>query len=131
MEIIWKMLTQICWAYRGEGGRTVVVLCAREKLQMEALCRRVLPEKSRFGSQFVFRQGSPLVPDDLRMVSASSAAATVIVSDSSRSPADADAEALRSAILLDELDFPGFGVPDTRGQIVVCQHTLPLRAVHT
>ena len=30
-------------------------------------------------------QGSPLVPDDLRMVSASSAAATVIVSDSSRS----------------------------------------------
>ncbi|KAK9808551.1 hypothetical protein WJX73_007473 [Symbiochloris irregularis] len=69
--------------------------------------------------QILDDNGSPLVPDDLRMVSASSAAATVIVSDSSRSPADADAEALRSAILLDELDFPGFGEPDPRGQIVV------------
>ena len=29
-------------------------------------------------------QGSPLVPDDLRLVAASAAAATVLVSDSSR-----------------------------------------------
>lgn len=47
---------QICWAYRGEGGRTVVVLCARQKLDMELLFRRVLPKPARFGTRFVFRQ---------------------------------------------------------------------------
>jgi hypothetical protein len=31
-----------------------------------------------------------------------------------RSPEDADAQALRAAIILDELDFPGWGVPDFR-----------------
>ena len=36
-----------------------------------------------------------------------------------RASGEADAEAVRSAILLDELDFPGFGQPDSRGQIVV------------
>ena len=36
-----------------------------------------------------------------------------------RAPGQADAEALRAAVLLDELDFPGFGVPDRRGPIVV------------
>lgn len=31
-----------------------------------------------------------------------------------RSPEDADAQALRAAVILDELDFPGWGVPDFR-----------------
>ena len=31
-----------------------------------------------------------------------------------RSPTEADAQSLRTAVLLDELDFPGFGVPDFR-----------------
>ena len=44
---------------------------------------------------------------------------TIIALRACRGPGEADAEALRSAILLDELDFPGFGVPDPRGQIVV------------
>ena len=34
----------------------MVVLCAREKLDMENLFRRVVPEPSRFGTRFVFRQ---------------------------------------------------------------------------
>ena len=37
-----------------------------------------------------------------------------------RSPEEADAQAVRVAVLLDELDFPGFGVEDPRtGHIVV------------
>ena len=41
-----------------------------------------------------------------------------------RSAVQADAQALRAAVLLDELDFPGFGVPDPRtGHIVVEMRT--------
>lgn len=37
-----------------------------------------------------------------------------------RYPEEADAQTLRVAVLLDELDFPGVGVPDPRtGSIVV------------
>eukprot|EP00891_Asterochloris_glomerata_P004631 jgi/Astpho2/4631/Aster-x0209 len=119
-EVIWKVLSQVCLAYRNGEAKVVVVLCQREKLEMETTFRRIIPESQRFSTQFVFRQGSPLVPDDLRMVAASSAAATIIVSDSSRPPLEADAQALRAAVLLDELDFPGFGVADPRtGHIVV------------
>lgn len=36
------------------------------------------------------------------------------------SPEEADAQSLRVAVLLDELDFPGFGKPDPRtGHIIV------------
>lgn len=167
---------QVCLAYRGEeaGSRCAVVLCQREKLQMEAEFRRVIPHERRFGTKFVFRQGQPLIPDDLRQVAASQASATIVISDSSRcsppahspsradeafkqaaekgrrlvaivnerkqfnnsnhnpnpqilkilstcrSPEEADAQAVRIAVLLDELDFPGFGKPDPRtGHIVV------------
>lgn len=78
---------QVCLAYRGDqkpGGRCAVVLCQREKLNMEAEFRRVIPEDRRFGTRFVFRQGLPLIPDDLRQVAASQAAATIVISDSSR-----------------------------------------------
>lgn len=80
--------SQVCLAYRCEGSkrsRCAVVLCQREKLQMEAEFRRVIPEARRCGTRFVFRQGLPLIPDDLRQVAASQAAATIVISDSSRS----------------------------------------------
>jgi hypothetical protein len=76
--------TQICLAYRSDGGTAVVVLSQREKLEMEELFRRGVPERARHGSRLVFRQGSPLVPADLQLVAASSAGATIIVSDQSR-----------------------------------------------
>ncbi|KAK9843129.1 hypothetical protein WJX74_007389 [Apatococcus lobatus] len=119
-EMIWKLLSQLCLAYKNDGGRVIVVMTTREKLEMEATFRRVIPESKRLGTQFVFRQGSCLVPDDLRMVAAAEAGSTIIVSDSSRSPTEADAQAIRTAVLLDELDFPGYDVPDYRtGSIVV------------
>ena len=77
----------MCLAYRSDarkGGKCVVVLCQREKLQMEADFRRILPESRRFGTKFVFRQGLPMIPDDLRQVAASKASATIVISDSSR-----------------------------------------------
>lgn len=120
LEVVWKVLSQVCLAYRCDGGRVVVVLSSRDKLEMEDLFRRTIPEDARYGTQFVFRQGNPLVPDDLRSVAASSAAAICVVSDTSRYPSEADAQAVRVAVLLDELDFPGLGQPDPRvGHIVV------------
>eukprot|EP00884_Botryococcus_braunii_P018197 jgi/Botrbrau1/5060/Bobra.37_1s0025.1 len=122
-ETVWKILTQACLAYRNDGGITVVVLCQREKLEMEAACRRIIPPQHRYGSRFVFRQGSPLVPNDLRGVAAAQAGATIVVSDSNRPSDEADAEAIRAGVLLDELDFPGFGVEDPRkGAIIVELH---------
>lgn len=47
---------QVCLAYRSDGGRVVVVLSERDKLEMEALFRRTIPEESRYGTKFVFRQ---------------------------------------------------------------------------
>lgn len=32
LEVVWKLLSQFCLAYRGDGGRTIVVLSRREKL---------------------------------------------------------------------------------------------------
>ena len=44
-------------------------------------------EERRFGTKFVFRQGLPMIPDDLRRVAASKASATIVISDSSRQEA--------------------------------------------
>ena len=34
----------------------MVVLCKREKLEMEDMFRRTIPEVARYGTRFVFRQ---------------------------------------------------------------------------
>ena len=75
---------QLCLAYRNEGGRVIVVLSQVPKTEMEEMFRYIIPDRERFNSTFVFRQGNPLLPDALRMVAASSASATVIVTDTSR-----------------------------------------------
>ena len=49
---------------------------------------------------------------------------SIIVGCHCRGAVQADAQALRAAVLLDELDFPGFGVHDPRtGHIVVEMRT--------
>lgn len=62
----------------------MVVMCQKPKLEMEAAFRRIIPPERRLGTRLVFRQGSPLLPRDLHLVAAQAAAATVIVSDSTR-----------------------------------------------
>jgi hypothetical protein len=63
----------------------------------------------------VCKQGSPLIPDNLKYVSAKTAGKIIIVSDSSRASAEADAQALRVAVLLDEM----WGPREPRGLVVV------------
>lgn len=59
---------QLCLAYRTDGGRIIVVLSKVPKTEMEATFKVIIPEAQRYGTTFVFRQGNPLLPDDLRMV---------------------------------------------------------------
>lgn len=73
----------------------VVVLTQRSKLEMETFFWRCLPESKRHGTKLVFRQGSALVTNDLKLVGACRAASTVIISDQSRSATEADAQAVR------------------------------------
>lgn len=61
-----------------------MVLSSRPKIEMEDTFRRIIPDERRFGTEFVFRAGSPLVPGDLRKVAASRSRAVVVVADNSR-----------------------------------------------
>mmetsp|Transcript_13718 Transcript_13718/g.38824 ORF Transcript_13718/g.38824 Transcript_13718/m.38824 type:complete len:1022 (+) Transcript_13718:260-3325(+) len=118
LSAVWRILEQLCLRHRSSGGTVVVILCNKSKIQMEALFRQILPEDQRFGSTLVFRQGSPLVPDDLERVAAKDAAGTIVVSDASRDPKAADAQSMRAAVLLEDLHRGGTE-PKRRGNIVV------------
>lgn len=37
LEVVWKLLSQLSLAFRGDGGRTIVVLSRREKLVSAAV----------------------------------------------------------------------------------------------
>ena len=63
-----------------------VVLSPVEKLEMETRLAARIPPARRVGPTVVVRAGQPLVPGDLRMVAAGSAASTVVISNSSRRP---------------------------------------------
>ena len=74
----------------------------RGKLEMEQLFREVVPEQHRYRTRLVFRQGSPLDPVALHMVAATDARRIIVCGDYARSSKDADAQVLRTCVLLDE-----------------------------
>lgn len=99
-----RVLLELCAAFAAQGGTSIAVLIAqREKLEMESMYREAVPMERRYGSQLVFRQGSPLDPAALRLVSAHRARSVVIMGDYSRPVRESDAQVLRCAVLLDEL----------------------------
>ncbi|KAF6262463.1 hypothetical protein COO60DRAFT_628176 [Scenedesmus sp. NREL 46B-D3] len=120
LELLIKLVGQLISSAAADGGATIVVLTQREKLEMEELFRRTIAPAARAGSRLVFRQGSPLLPTDLSSVAASKARSTIIISDQSRGRDEADAQSLRCAILLDELDgYRGLRKGRAMGHIVV------------
>ena len=38
-----------------QGGKCIVVMCGRPKVEMETTFRRIIPQENRFGCRFVFR----------------------------------------------------------------------------
>ena len=99
-----RILLDLCAASRNEGGTVIVVLVAhREKLELESLFREAVPPERRYGSQLVFRQGSPLDPGALALAAAPDAKAVIVCGDYSRPAQDSDDQVLRCAVLLDEM----------------------------
>ena len=98
-----RIVKEICASQRHRNGTTIAVLVAnREKLEMESIFRQTVPEEQRYGSRLVFRQGSPLDPSSLDIVSFKTARSVIICGDYSRSIRDSDSQVLRCAVLMDE-----------------------------
>lgn len=68
---------------------------------MEKVFRDAIPDTK--GSQLIFRQGSPLLSQDLSDVNCALASSIIIVSDNSRPSNEADAQSTRAVVLIDEL----------------------------
>lgn len=99
-----RVLLELCAANAASGGAVIVVVAAhREKLELEELFRESVPKSRRYGSQLVFRQGSPLDPKTLEMTAAVDTSAVILLGDYSRPTRDSDDMVLRSAVLLDEM----------------------------
>eukprot|EP00887_Chlorella_sp_A99_P007502 scaffold2.g7502.t1 len=119
-----RILDQLCEARRAGLGTDVVVVLTeqREKLEMERIFRDAIKKEKRHGVQFVFRQGSPLDPSALRMVAATDARSVIVSADYSGPALEADAQSLRTAVLLDEmcsLDCVGQSWEEGAGPVVV------------
>lgn len=100
-----RIVKELCAAQQGakKFAPTIVVLIqGREKLEMEQLFDSAVPDDQRNGCKLVFRQGSPLDPASLELVSATSAGTVIICGDYSQRCRESDAQVLRSAILMDE-----------------------------
>ena len=103
-----RILKEICasqqYSWIKDGQLSIVVLSqGREKLEMESLFDRALPESERAGCRLVFRKGSPLDPTALDIVSVETAKTVIISGDYSARCRESDAQVLRSAILVDEM----------------------------
>lgn len=120
----WQCHIVCCCLNTATVNVQVVVLTQRSKIEMESMFWRGLPALKRYGTQIIFRQGSPLVPTDLKMVGASKAAATVIVSDQSRNATEADAQSVRCAYGMLALKQQLGRVPVAGRGTVVCTSSM-------
>lgn len=92
-----RIVKEICasqqYSWIKKGRLSIVVLSqGREKLEMESLFDRALPESMRAGCRLVFRQGSPLDPGALDMVSVATAKTVIISGDYSARCRESDAQ---------------------------------------
>ncbi len=69
---------------RRHGSRTGQQLLGLSTADFLTVRRRAIPEKSRLGTQFVFRQGSPLNIMDLRDIAVAQASAVIVLGDNAR-----------------------------------------------
>lgn len=101
------LIEEICEANSSEGGSTIVVMAETERSEMEeAIMDRIEDMK---GSVVVTRCGNPMLPKDLRMVSAATSRSIVVLSDSDVSSTRADEKTLRTVLGLRSLKGIGGG----------------------
>jgi len=88
------------------GGCIVILADVLEKVEMDETLYDRLPEEERLGTRFQTRYGSPMLPADLRKVSASTAKSIVVLCDDEGSAERADAAVLRVIMNLSAMINP-------------------------
>lgn len=102
------VIRQIALANESEGGGTMVVLSQLEKEEMEDRLEMAINANENplqlFGTDVIFRQGNPILENDLKKVSASTARAVIALTPPDFNSDEADANMLRQVLALKALD---------------------------
>ena len=102
------VIRQIALANESEGGGTMVVLSQLEKDDMEERLDSAINAKENplqlLGTEVVFRQGNPILENDLKKVSANTARSVIALTPPDFNSDEADANMLRQVLALKALD---------------------------
>ena len=98
------VIRQIALANESEGGGTMVVLSQLEKEEMEERLNSALNARENplqlLGTEVVFRQGNPILENDLKRVSANTARSVIALTPPDFDSDEADANMLRQVLAL-------------------------------
>mmetsp|Transcript_3204 Transcript_3204/g.6750 ORF Transcript_3204/g.6750 Transcript_3204/m.6750 type:complete len:828 (+) Transcript_3204:90-2573(+) len=118
------VIQQIALANESEGGGVMVVLSQLEKEEMEERLESAINAKENpldlMGTEVVFRQGNPILENDLKKVSANTARAVIALTPPDFDSDEADANMLRQVLALKALD-EDFGSDGERHVVVELQ----------
>ena len=118
------VIQQIALANESEGGGMVVVLSQLEKEDMEEKLESAINAKENpvdlMGTDVVFRQGNPILENDLKKVSADTARAIIALTPPDFDSDEADANMLRQVLAIKALD-EDFGSDGERHVVVELQ----------
>lgn len=102
------VIKQIALANESEGGGKMVVLSQLEKEEMEERLDSAINAKENpldlLGTEVIFRQGNPILENDLKKVSANTARAVIALTPPDFNSDEADANMLRQVLALKALD---------------------------
>ena len=118
------VIQQIALANESEGGGVMVVLSKFEKEELEERLESAINAKENpldlMGTEVVFRQGNPILENELKKVSASTARAIIALTPPDFDSDEADANMLRQVLALKALD-EDFGSDGERHVVVELQ----------
>lgn len=118
------VIQQIALANESEGGGVMVVLSQLEKEEMEERLECAINAKENpldlMGTEVVFRQGNPILENELKKVSANTARAIIALTPPDFDSDEADANMLRQVLALKALDND-FGSDGERHCVVELQ----------
>mmetsp|Transcript_64469 Transcript_64469/g.172637 ORF Transcript_64469/g.172637 Transcript_64469/m.172637 type:complete len:842 (-) Transcript_64469:240-2765(-) len=107
-ELVVPLIEEIAEANASEGGGTVVILSQMDKEAVESEITMRLRGKLQ-GTEVKCRHGAPFVMQQLELVSVRTARSAVVLSDSNRSPDEADKDALRIVLCLRAMEIAAHG----------------------
>jgi len=118
------VIQQIALANESEGGGVMVVLSNLEKEEMEERLENAINAKENpldlMGTEVVFRQGNPILENDLKKVSANTARAVIALTPPDFDADEADANMLRQVLAIKALE-EDFGSDGERHVVVELQ----------